>query len=244
MSRIVLIVLLLGGILFWWHWQNTPDPQERKKLLQKTIIGALIVITVLLVAAGRLHWLGAVFAALLAFLKQGLSLLVRLFPVLTHLYRTHAPASRSPDTSTVNTEIIEMTLDHDSGRLTGRVLAGEFRGSSLDDLDKADLTGLYSYCKQVDMDSARLLESYLAARFGEVPGGASDTHDRPGIASAEEMTIREALQVLGLSGSPSEEEITRAYRKLIQQLHPDRGGNEYFAAKANLAREVLIKHLG
>ncbi len=243
MSRIVLILLLLGGILFWWHWENTPDPEERKKLLQKTLIGGLIVIAVLLVAAGRMHWLGAVFAGMLAFLKQGLSLLIRFFPVLTHLYRTHAPAARPPDSSTVNTDLIEMTLDHDSGRLSGRVLSGEYKGRSLDDLSDEDLAGLYAWCKQVDMDSARLLESYLAARFDESPGAETGTQDRSDIASTEDMTVREAIQVLGLSATPTEAEITKAYRKVMQQLHPDRGGNEYFAAKANQAREVLIRHL-
>ena len=55
-----------------------------------------------------------------------------------------------------------------------------------------------------------------------------------------EMNIAEALEVLGLSGQPSKKEIIEAHRKLIQKLHPDRGGNDYLAAKINRAKDVLL----
>lgn len=64
------------------------------------------------------------------------------------------------------------------------------------------------------------------------------------------MPIQEALEVLGLSGDIDKGEITEtmiqdAHRRLIQKLHPDRGGNDYLAAKINQARDLLldkIKH--
>lgn len=238
MSRIIVIGLLLGGIVFWWHWQNTPDPVQRKKLLQKTLIGVLIVVTVLLVAAGRMHWLGAVLAGALAFLKQGLTLLLRFFPVLTHLYRTHASASKAPNSSSVSARMVEMTLNHDSGKLSGRVLEGEFKGRSLDEMSREDLSVLLDYCKLNDADSARLLESYLSGRFGDAAGAQSRT------VATSEMSVEEALQVMGLKGTPSKQDITEAYRKIMQKLHPDRGGNEYFAAKVNQAREILTDRFG
>ena len=62
------------------------------------------------------------------------------------------------------------------------------------------------------------------------------------------MTLAEALGILGLDGDVSKGEITPvkvqdAHRRLIQKLHPDRGGNDYLAAKINQARDYLLKHL-
>lgn len=62
------------------------------------------------------------------------------------------------------------------------------------------------------------------------------------------MATQEALDFLGLSGDPDKGEITEtmiqeAHRRLIQKLHPDRGGNDYLAAKINQARDLLLEKI-
>jgi hypothetical protein len=62
------------------------------------------------------------------------------------------------------------------------------------------------------------------------------------------MNIGEALEILGLAGDIDKGEVTQdmvqdAHRRLIQKLHPDRGGNDYLAAKINQARDILINKL-
>jgi hypothetical protein len=62
------------------------------------------------------------------------------------------------------------------------------------------------------------------------------------------MPTQEALGVLGLSGEISKGEVTEAmildaHRRLIQKLHPDRGGNDYLAAKINQARDLLLQEI-
>ena len=60
--------------------------------------------------------------------------------------------------------------------------------------------------------------------------------------STDQMNVDEAYEILGLKVGASKQEIINAHRKLMQKIHPDRGGNDYLAAQINKAKEVLIKH--
>ena len=55
-------------------------------------------------------------------------------------------------------------------------------------------------------------------------------------------SLEEAASILGVDLNADEATIRNAYRRLIIQLHPDRGGNEYLAAKINSARDTMLNH--
>lgn len=67
-------------------------------------------------------------------------------------------------------------------------------------------------------------------------GATANSQSRPDAA----MSHDEALQVLGLKPGASEIEIHAAHRRLIADLHPDKGGTDYLAAKINRAKDVLL----
>lgn len=58
-------------------------------------------------------------------------------------------------------------------------------------------------------------------------------------AAKSTMSCEEAASVLGLSTDASLDDIRAAHRRLIGQLHPDKGGSDYLASKINQARDIL-----
>lgn len=77
----------------------------------------------------------------------------------------------------------------------------------------------------------------------EVPSeGRSEAEpDRPASRSGV-MTEAEALEILGLEPGCSRQSVQDAHRRLIQKMHPDRGGSDYLAAKINQARDILLRN--
>jgi DnaJ family protein C protein 19 len=58
------------------------------------------------------------------------------------------------------------------------------------------------------------------------------------------MTKKEALLILDVRESASKEEVKQAFKKMMIQNHPDRGGSPYIAAKVTEAKEFIDNHLG
>jgi len=143
--------------------------------------------------------------------------------------------------SRVRSAFIEMELDHDSGAMRGRILAGPHEGK---DLDALDVTTLVSLLGAIDEESRALLATYLDRRDpawrehaqGDAAAG------RGGTPRGGPMTEEEAYQILGLEPGADADAVARAHRTLMKKLHPDHGGSNYLAARINEAKDTLIRH--
>ncbi len=126
---------------------------------------SLIVGLVILAATGRMHWIAAVGAALLPFLRRGVSL-IRYLPIFKSLFGAYQQFGRK----------------------------------------------------------------------GAAGNGGNRDH-----GGSSSMSRDEAREILGLGPKPSRDEIIEAHRRLMQKVHPDRGGSTYLAQQLNEAKRVLLK---
>jgi hypothetical protein len=141
--------------------------------------------------------------------------------------------------SRVSSAFFEMELDHDSGEMRGRIIAGPHQGAGLGTLDVKTLAGMLN---EIDDESRALLAAYLDrrdARWSEHAQGDAAA-GRPA-ASSGKMAEQEAYQILGLESGASTDDIARAHRTLMKKFHPDQGGSTYLAARINEAKEVLVR---
>ena len=152
-------------------------------------------------------------------------------------FNTQRSAGQS---SQVRSEYLEMILDHDTGRLAGRILAGPHAGRSLDEFDLPQLAAMMP---GFDAESVALLESYLDRRFPAWRENAerNTAGGQRRAAPSGKMTDEEAYQILGLQAGASRDEIGRAHRSLMKKLHPGQGGSTYLAARVNEAKDTLLR---
>ena len=143
-------------------------------------------------------------------------------------------------TSRVRSAFVEMELDHDTGAMRGRILAGPHEGVTLDALAVATVVG---FLPEIDEESRALLVAYLDRREPRwrehAQGDTAAGHGSP--RRGGKMTEEEAYQILGVEPGASAAEIGRAHRALMKKLHPDQGGSTYLAARVNEAKDVLLR---
>ncbi|MBY4678495.1 DnaJ domain-containing protein [Marinobacterium arenosum] len=240
-------LILLGTItLLGMLWLRSQPRKQRRAASLKLIMILLMLGLLYLAITGRLHWLGALVAALLPFTRRLLPLL-RYLPLVGNLYRQHQQQKQyqqqaGGNRSEIQTRILQMTLDHDSGVMYGLITEGPLRGRELGELEEQEFLQLLHYCRQRDEESTRVLEAYLDKRFGD--RWRADDHQSqqpPNDHGSSEMTREDAYQILGLEPGADHDAIVAAHRRLMQKVHPDRGGSHYLAARINEAKDLLLK---
>lgn len=145
------------------------------------------------------------------------------------------------DDPSVTTATLAMRLDPATGALDGEVRRGRLRGRRLSALPLAQLLDLLGEARRDDPESEPLLEAFLDRRHPGWRADAGGGHEEAAMAGDDgAMTERRALEILGLEPGADEQAIKAAHRRLMAQVHPDRGGSAWLAAQLNAAREYLL----
>jgi hypothetical protein len=79
------------------------------------------------------------------------------------------------------------------------------------------------------------LRQQFSGQKSQQSGQQSANRANPGI-----MTAEQARQILGVNAGASKEEIIKAHKRMMQKVHPDRGGSDYLAAQINQAKDALL----
>ncbi len=240
--RLMLLAALLALIV--WLLLARPTPEDLRRYMKRGALLAVAGLLILAAVTGRLHWLFALIGSLLPFAGRLLTLL-RFLPLFNTL-RAQFQQQRSAQgpapgrRSQVNTRFLRMTLDHDSGEMDGEVIAGAHAGARLSQLTLAQLRALHAELAG-DEQSEALLRAYLERTHGD-DWDAGSSGGRAGAAAGDaDLTRSEALEILGLEDGATRADVIDAHRRLMQKLHPDRGGSTYLAAKINRAKATLLK---
>jgi hypothetical protein len=231
MQYIILGVIALALVVGFAQLFVRTDPRTLARLLRYIVGGALIAVGGVLTWGGRWGFGIPMIAIGVTALARG-----RIGPIDLG----SATRSSSRD-SAVRTAWLEMRLDHDSGAMGGRVIAGRYSGQNLDDLAPDALRELLREVAG-DGDSVALLEVYLDRR---IPGWREDFQHDPASGTGRApgtgaMSKEEAYEVLGLAPGASPAEIRAAHRRLMKLAHPDQGGSTFLAAKINQAKDKLL----
>lgn len=193
---------------------------------------------------GRLHPVAALIGAALPFITRMMSLLTRgaQFASMVRFLRTMgmggatAAGANAPSTSEIHSKYIHMVLFHDTGMMDGTVLSGSCKDLKLSQMELTQLIDLLAEIRD-DADSSNLLAAYLDR---EHEGWQSDHQSRPPPVENGDMAEDQALDILGLDAGAGRDDIIQAHRRMMQKIHPDRGGSTYLAAKINAAKDFLL----
>jgi len=148
-----------------WQWLKERYSQEGRPFAVKALLVGAALLLVALTLFGRVHWVGAAAATLLASLRFLLPHIIRYLPAFINFQKARAQTQEPGQ-------------------------------------EQSDAA---SSIKNIDEDTA--------------------------------------LAILGLEKPYTKESVIHAHKRMIQGLHPDKGGSDFLAAQINAAKTCLLKVL-
>ena len=236
----IIIGSLSGLGLLLYFFISTPAARLKRIVFWSAgIVSVGIFIFLLYRLSGSFLWSWVVFL---------IPLILRWRGLIQQIRRAAKTASgpAKGQVSSVNTEFLEMTLNHDTGEMSGLVKKGEKKGYRIETLNLNQLLELIEESKS-DAASIQLLERFLDKYFDEnwreTYQSSSDRYKNNNDYSSDSISRAQALKILGLVEPVTDEQIKEAHRRLILANHPDRGGSTFLATQINKAKDVLLENV-
>lgn len=236
MAKLVFIIaiLVVGWLIYKLYFRQLIAEGKIGKIKIALIIAGLLFM--IMVVAGRAHPVFALVGAAMTQVMRIMPLLIRFFPQIRQMLDGQSPFS-GDSKSVIRSRTIVMTVQLSNGTMDGQVVAGEFNGRNLRDLAADETATLLEWCQRNDKEAARLLLAYLARTGGRGYQGG----DQQGAPQNGSIPSRdEALEILGLADGATRKDVVDAHRRLMNRMHPDKGGSNYLAAKINAAKKALL----
>ena len=242
MGRFFLAMVALVALMLFFSWYGKATPKQRNDSLRNIVVYGVGGGLILLVVTGRIPWLFAAVGALMPIIQRAIMAkrLWGLFKSTRGLGTTGSAGAGS--NSRLDTRFLAMILDHDSGRLDGEILSGRFSGQSLSSLELEQLLLLMQDYKSQDVQSASVLEAFLDRQFADWRANYQETkgEDASHDSANSDLTLNQAYQILGIEPGADAESVGEAHKRLIQKLHPDRGGSDFLASQVNRAKDIVL----
>ena len=161
MPRLILLVAIILSIWHWWSVVKRLPPEQRRSFFWRTGFWFVLGISIILVATGRMHWLGAGLAALVPIGKTLLGFSMRALPLIRLLSRFKTRPSE------FRTQFLLVEINFASKQMDGEVLQGEHTGKHLSELTTEQLQALATSLRSADPESFVLLQAYMLRTGGK-----------------------------------------------------------------------------
>lgn len=245
MRLLFLIAIAVAGYLIYklYFQQLLAQGKQGKIKIAMIVLGLIFLIAAV---TGRANAAFGIIGAAMTQVMRLAPLLLKFAPNLAQMFGGPAvgPGGHSSQSeSKVRTKSLVMTLNHATGKMDGEITAGRLEGKRLSDLTTNELKRFYQDCEESDPEAIRILQAYIARERSDWSDAPKDQAGPNQAKLGDELTVREAYDILGLEQGASKKQIGQAHKSLMMQFHPDKGGSNYLAAKVNEAKRVLLAHV-
>ena len=225
--RLLLALLVLLGVMWFMSWYGKAPPDKRNKAIKTGLLYTLAGVLLLLVVTGRIP---LIFAALSA----AVPIIHRLLAYRGLIGTVGRFAGQRIGARSFTTLWLIVDYDLARGTLDAAVTRGQFKDRKLSQLSDAELNSLLEEVRD-DFQSRAAVNAFILSR-----GGKQQQQNGPTPPADDRMSVSQAYEILGLDESATEQDVKQAHKRLMQKLHPDRGGSSYLAAQINAAKDTLL----